>query len=138
MFDDVNTDSLFGMSDALEALSELENNTSEAIVAQRSSERLEIQTKVIIRNGNASQRHVFAIEAVTADVSNGGCMVLMPRPIMAGDLFWMSFDDSQVRIGSLLARCMRCRMVREDAFEAGFRFMNDVDLSSAVVSQSLI
>jgi len=29
---------------------------------------------------------------------------------------------------------MRCRMVKEDAFEAGLRFLQDVDLASALAA----
>ena len=132
MFDELQGNDVFSMTDALESLSELEHNTSDAILAQRSSERIEIQTRLILQPGNSSDRHRFSIEGVTADISNGGCMVLTPRPIVVGDLFWMTFDESQVHIGSLFARCLRCRFVREDAFETGFRFMQNVDLSSAI------
>lgn len=131
--EDLRTDDWFGVADALEALAALETNTNAAILAQRASQRLEIQTKLIVRPGNASQRHEYSIPGVTADISSGGCMVLLPRPIMTGDLFWLAFDDSVLRIGSLLARCLRCRLVREDAFEIGFRFLNDVDLQAAIM-----
>jgi hypothetical protein len=132
--DDLRTDDWFGVTDALDALAALESNTNAAILAQRASQRLEIQTKLLVRPGNASQRHEFGIPGVTADISSGGCMVLLPRPIMTGDIFWLSFDDSVLRLGSLLARCLRCRLVREDAFEVGFRFLNDVDLHAAIVN----
>ena len=132
MFDEIQGDDVFGMSGALEALAELECNTSDAILAQRSSERIEIQTKVLVQPGNVSERHRYTIEGVTADISNGGCMVLLPRPIMVGDLFWITFDDQHVHIGSLFSRCLRCRFVREDAFETGFRFLQDVDVAAAI------
>ena len=132
MFDEIQGDEIFGMSGALEALAELERNTSDAILAQRSSERIEIQTKVLIQPGNVSERHYFTIEGVTADISNGGCMLLLSGPIMVGDLFWITFDDEQIHIGSLIVRCLRCRLVREDAFETGIRFLQDVDVAGAV------
>ena len=134
MFDESRDQDFFGMSDALQALSELERNTDAAILAQRSSERIDIQARIFVRPANASQRHQFTIEGVTADVSNGGCMALFSRPIMVGDMFWITFDDERLRLGSLFARCLRCRMVREDAYETGFRFLNDVDLASALTS----
>ena len=62
-------------------------------------------------------------------------MVLLPRPVMVGDMYWMTFDDRQVRFGSLFARCLRCRLVREDTFETGFRFMHDIDLKSGLFAQ---
>ena len=136
MFDQMQDDDVFSMSDAFEALSELENNTSRAILVQRSSERIEIQAKVLIQPGNASQRHQATIEGITADVSNGGCMILLPRPILVGDMFWLTFDKASFRIGSLMSRCLRCRMVREDAYESGFRFMNEIDLSNSLAVKS--
>lgn len=121
-------DDLFKISDSLEAFNELEKCTDRTILAQRSSERLDIHTKLVIRPGNPSERHRSATEAVTADLSNGGCMTLTSRAVLPGDLFWLVFSDDDVRIGSLLARCMRCRMVQEDAFEVGFRFLQDIPL----------
>lgn len=121
-------DDLFKISDSLEAFNELEKCTDRAILAQRSSERLDIRTKLMIKPGNPSERHRLAIEAVTADLSNGGCMTLTSRAILPGDLYWLVFVGDDVRIGSLIARCMRCRMVQEEAFEVGFRFLQDIPL----------
>ena len=126
-------DDLFEMSGALAALGELERNTDQAILAQRSSERLEIQCRVWVRPGNLSERNRFTIEGMTGDLSNGGCQVLLPQPIYPGDIFWLEFDEKLVRIGPSLARCLRCRLIREDAMEVGFRFFQDVDLSNALV-----
>lgn len=131
MFDH-DADDLFDSSEALDAIAELERNTSSAILSQRSSERLEIKTKVLVRPANASQRHEFNLECVTADISNGGCMVLAGRPVIPGDLYWLTFDDAQIKVGSLYARCLRCRYVREEIYEAGFRFLNDISLRDAL------
>ncbi|OHB75421.1 MAG: hypothetical protein A2W31_14590 [Planctomycetes bacterium RBG_16_64_10] len=132
MFDDQGDGNIFGVTDALEALSELAENTSEAIIRQRASQRIQIQTRVTIRAGNSSQRHEFVIEGLTGDISNGGCQVLLNRPLLAGDVYWLTFSDEHVSIGALFARCMRCRVVRDDTFEAGFRFFHEVDLASAL------
>ena len=125
---------IFAVPDALEAMADLERNTSQEIIRQRASERVDIRTKVLIQAGNSSERHCFTVEGVTADISNGGSMVLTGRPIMPGDVFHVTFPATDIAIDSLLARCMRCRMVREDAFEIGFRFLNDIDLASALDS----
>ncbi len=131
MFNDFDDD-ILGVSDALEALNELENNTDQAILAQRSSERIDVRTRVVIRPANSSERTAMTVEAMTADISDGGCRVLTSTPLMAGDVFWLAFDDAQLCLGSLFGRCMRCRMVQEDAFEVGFRFLNAIDLKNAV------
>ena len=126
---------MFGAMDAIEALRELSGNQDQAVVAARASERVDIQTGVVVRPANASERDRYAHDTVTADISDGGCMLLSPQPLMTGDLFWLEFSEKHVRIGSLFARCMRCRVVSEGAFEVGFKFMNPIDLRSALVSQ---
>ena len=89
----------------------------------------------MVRPGNASERFRFSIEGLTGDISNGGCQVLLARPILPGDIYWLSFTGTDVTIGSLLVRCTRCRMVQEDAFESGFRFFHDIDLGNALQHQ---
>ena len=131
MFDEFNDDGLVPLSNALDALSDLERNTSHAIVAQRSSKRIDIQTKVFIQAGNSSQRGKI-IETLSADISNGGCMLLSPCPLMVGDIFWLQFPEEHIQLESLMARCVRCRLVSEDAFEVGIRFFTDVDIATIV------
>ena len=132
MLETYGEDNVYQITDALESLSQLEQNTSEAVIRQRSSERISIRTKVWISPGNASQRDQYRIEGLTGDISAGGCLVLAGRPGLAGDIYWLSFAEDQVNIGSLLARCLRCRMVREDTFELGFRFFEPVEFSDGV------
>lgn len=129
MFEELTEDGVIHMSEAMDALSELEKNTSQAITALRSSQRIDIRTRVWIQPGNSSARSSLVIEGLTADISNGGCMILTPRPLMVGDIFWMRFSDDEIRVSPLLVRCLRCRLVREDAFEVGIRFLNDIDLT---------
>jgi hypothetical protein len=132
MFNTNQHDDVFAATGPLEALGELAENTSDAIVRQRASQRLEIRTKVVIAPGNSGERHRFAVEGLTGDLSTGGCKVLVGRPMAVGDIYWLVFSDDHLAIGSLLARCLRCALVREDTFEAGFRFFHEVDLASAV------
>lgn len=131
MWQDSNHRDLFSGTDALDALSDLERNTSEAVISQRASARLEIRTKICIRPGNASQRQKMAIQGLTGDISNGGCLVLAGRPLVPGDIYWLTFSDDDIRLGSMFARCVRCRMIRDDTYEMGFCFFNDVDLAGA-------
>lgn len=127
---------LFDDSGALDALLALEQNTQESVARLRAHERLNIRVRVQIRPASSSQRHSVAIEAVTADVSNGGTMLLSPRPMQVGDFYWLSFDAEQLTIGSLFARCLRCRFVSEDAFEVGFRFLETIDVATALPSSA--
>lgn len=115
---------------ALDALGDLEQNTSRAILAQRSSERLNVQTPVRVRPGNASQRFDLELTGSTADISSGGSQVLLNRPVLAGDYFFLTFTDHADEVGELLCRCTRCRMVQEEVFEIGLQFEHDIDLSA--------
>jgi len=132
VFDHHLDEDVFCISDAIESLGELQENTSQAILSQRASERIKLRTKVVVRPGNASDRFRFSVEGLTGDISNGGCQVLLARPILPGDIYWLSFTETRITIGSLLARCTRCCMVQEEAFESGFRFFHDIDLANAL------
>lgn len=131
MFGQIDND-IFEMTSALDALGELEKNTSDAILAQRKSKRIEIHAGVQVRAGNASERHQFKIQGMTADISDGGTKLLLPCPITPGDIYLLEFDKDQFRIGSQLARCRRCVMINEDAFEVGLRFFHDIDVATAL------
>lgn len=112
-------------------LQELEQQTPEAIRRQRSSERQSIKIGVQIRPGNASDRVAGAdVEGVTGDVSTGGCRLMTSRPLRVGDVYQLRFDKQELDLPIIYARCLRCRLVREDAFESGFVFFEKVELSS--------
>ena len=72
MFEELTENGVIPLSDALDALSELEQNTSQAITAMRASQRIDIRTRVWIQPGNSSNRTGFVIEGLTADISRGG------------------------------------------------------------------
>ena len=76
----------------------------------------------------------FKVKGVTGDISEGGCSVLLPIPVPVGDVFRLHFDRSQLDLPMTFARCLRCRLVREDAFEAGFVFFKAI----ALPSQSMV
>ena len=137
MFGSNSTEDLFEATDAIEALADLERNTSKVIAAQRSCERIDIQAKVIVQPANCGQRHTDRFDGLTADISNGGFMALMARPITVGDFFWVTFDNKDLKLGSMLAQCLRCRLVRDDAFEAGFKFPQPIDLTNATNTTEL-
>ncbi len=112
-------------------LRELEQQTPEAIRRQRSSERQEVSVGVTIRPGNASDRIVLAdVEGVTGDISTGGCRVMTSRPTRVGDVYQLHFAKGELDLPIVYARCLRCRLVREDAFEAGFVFFEKIVLAS--------
>ena len=119
---------VFETSDAIEALQSLEQNTREAVVKQRGNDRLEVDIAVDVRPGNLSQRYQTCWTGVTGNVSETGCLVMTGVPLTPGDIYALSFDET-TGIPSALAICLRSRMIRDDAFEAGMRFFDTIDLN---------
>ena len=120
--------------DAFAVLRELEANTPEEIRRQRAHFRLSIKAAVILQCGNTSQLMSFKVKGVTGDVSQLGCSVLLPIPIQIGDIYRVQFDRKMLDLPLTFARCVRCRLVREDAFEAGLAFFTPIELPEQVAS----
>jgi hypothetical protein len=114
---------------ALEAMAEIERNTPQQVKTMRSLAPISVRAKVTAQPANSSQRNTFQATGVLGDISRGGCLVLFSTPIGVGDVYRLSFDRSVLDLESLFVRCLRCRLVREDAFEAGFSFFQPVDLT---------
>ncbi len=119
-----------------ELLQELGKNTPEAIRKQRTHERISIKSKVIIQSGNTSQLLDFKIQGITGDISPGGSQMLMPLPLYIGDIYRITFDQSHLKLPMTFARCIRCRLIREDAYEVGFTFFSALNIDSAIVDSS--
>jgi c-di-GMP-binding flagellar brake protein YcgR len=117
---------------ALDALCDLERNKSETVKQARTSARVRIRAAVVAEPGNAGERQRFSVKGVTGDISAGGCQLLFPLPMRVGDFYLLTFERNQLRLEPLLARCLRVRLVREDAFEAGFKFLQPIDISDAL------
>lgn len=111
-----------------EIVKDLESQSLEQVTHKRLHERLTIRTKVLLRPGNASEMHSLKVQGITRDVSNGGCMVLFPVPILVGDLYRLEFLSDELELPAVIARCLRCRMIHERAFETGFSFFNKLSL----------
>ena len=123
---------LLGQNDLIGALAELEQSSTENVARLRAHERLSVRIPLTVQPGNSSERVRQGLECVTADISDGGCMVLAPRPLIPGDVYWLTFDAERLAIGSLFARCMRCRFISEDTFEVGFRFFAPAKIVDAI------
>lgn len=119
------------VEDATEALADIQNNTPQRIKRKRSHTRLSIRAKVFTQPANTSERNRFRMQGVLGDISRGGCLILLPEPLAVGDIYRLSFERGELDLDPLFARCLRCRLVREDAFEAGFSFFYPVDLPAA-------
>ena len=111
-----------------EVLKSLEQQKGAEVSRGRVHARLETALTVHVRPGNASDRTSIELVGITADLSRGGCRLILPLPVTVGDVFRVEFESAAPRIPLVFARCLRCRLVREDAFEAGFSFFAPIDL----------
>ncbi len=122
LVDSVNEDEAFAL------LQELSGNTPDEIRRQRAHFRLTVKAPVILQPGNSSELLSLKVKGVTGDISEGGLKAVFPIPTRVGDIYRMQFDRATLDIPLTFARCVRCRLVREDAFEAGFRFFAPICL----------
>jgi hypothetical protein len=114
--------------ETLDLLADLERSTPDAVKRARAHTRLDIRCKVIAQHADSSRRLDLKLQGVTGDVSRGGCQILFPVPLGVGDIYLITFDRGALDVNPVIARCMRCRMIREDAYETGLSFFNQIDL----------
>lgn len=135
MFDE-NAKPIGSGDDAFDMLQELERNTPEEIRHQRTHFRLQIKAKVILQSGNSSELQAFRMQGVTGDLSEGGCKALFPLPVRVGDVYRLKIDDETIKVPLIFARCLRCVLLREDAFEVGFRFFSPIELPESALANA--
>ncbi|UCG15472.1 MAG: PilZ domain-containing protein [Phycisphaerales bacterium] len=121
--------------DAFDLLQELEKSASEEMRQQRAHFRVVVKSTLILRPGNASERSKFEMEGVTGDLSEGGCQALFSTPIRVGDIYQLQFDREVLDLALTYARCVRCRVLRDDAFEVGFQFFKPIVLPERTLMQ---
>ena len=115
----------------LDIVKDIENQSVEQLRKKRLHERLTIRTKVLLRPGNASEMHTMKVQGITRDLSNGGCLSMFPVAVKVGDIYRLEFAAENLDLPVVFARCLRCRMIHEQAFEVGFSFFNQISLTSA-------
>jgi c-di-GMP-binding flagellar brake protein YcgR len=114
--------------EAFHLIQELAANTPESIRRQRAHFRLSVKAAVVAQPGNASDMLRIKLKGITGDVSEGGCSAIFPIPLQVGDIYRLQFDRASLDLPLVFARCVRCRLVREDAFETGFAFFAHISL----------
>lgn len=132
MFDPFRDSDALDQEQAFDMLQELEKNTPDEIRRQRAHFRITIKARVTIAPGNASEMLKFRVQCVTGDLSNGGCRILSPTPLRVGDIYRLEFDRTALDVPMTFARCQRCLLIREDAFECGFSFFAPIALPENV------
>lgn len=111
-----------------ELLEDLGRQSLEAIQKLRTDVRVEVELEVSLLHGDSSRRGERAIQGHTKDLSPGGCLMVLEEPPAVGDIYRLHFKDTQLGLPSVFARCLRARLMREDAFEAGFQFFARLEL----------
>ena len=109
-------------------LQDIEKQTSENIKKMRTTQRITIKAKVVLQSGNSSELLSYKVQGVMGDISAGGCGAMFPIPAKVGDIYRLSFPAGDLDLPMLFARCIRCRLVKEDAYEAGFTFFSPIRL----------
>ena len=75
----------------------------------------------------------FKVQGIIGNISEGGCQAMFPVPIQVGDIYRMHFDKKDLDLPLTFVRCQRCRLISDDAFEAGFVFFSPIPLPANLV-----
>ena len=105
-----------------ELLDDLGRQSLEEIQKLRADARIDLKIAVTLRPANSSSRREWESEGYTKDISRGGCGAILNDPPRVGDVYRLSFEDTELGLPMVFARCLRVRLVREDVFDCGFRF----------------
>ena len=121
---------------AHEVLRELEGQSSAEQEKHRAHDRIAIKTKVTLQPGNSSELLNLKLQGVTGEISDGGCRAMFPLPLGVGDVYRLRFDPAKLDLPLVFARCLRCRMIDEDAYDVGLRFFNEIHVAEAIRDQT--
>ena len=89
-----------------------------------------LNVQLLIRPSNSSQRHENPIRGYCKNLSQSGCGIVTDSPPRVGDLYRFEMSADTIHpIHGCHARCVRCHLLDEEAFEVGFSFLSPVDLN---------
>lgn len=89
---------------------------------ERQRSRSVDKSAVTIDSASPAHRGLNPIAGHLRDAGRGGVGTLSTRPPAVGDVYLLTIPDSPFNTEQIFARCMHCRLIREDAFESGFAF----------------
>ena len=115
----------------LDLLKDLQRQSVEEIRKLRAHERVDSKIRLMIQTGDSSRVGDMRTQAYTSDISSGGCCAIATSTVIVGDIYRLAFDRKQLDAPLVFARCVRCRLLREDAFEVGFAFFSPISLSNS-------
>lgn len=116
--------------ETLEAVASLESNNATAVKFARKHHRFEIRTQVLVQPSDSIDRDGADWRGECHDISNGGCRLLLNKPLQLGSIYWIQFKPSTVTLDPVFARCVRGCLLRENAFEFGMSFLTPIELPS--------
>ena len=89
-----------------------------------------LNVQLIIRPSNSSQRRETSIRGYCKNLSQSGCGVVTDCAPRVGDMYRFEMpSDTTHPIHGAHARCVRCHLLDEEAFEVGFSFITPVELN---------
>lgn len=116
-------------SDIFSAIEELSKSTEQMIRMRRKKDRMRIDADAHIVPGNMTDRDTGSWSGVCHDISPSGCRVILERPVVVGNIYFLTLDTNSLNFDPVFVRCIRCQLLREDKFECGFSFFSEVKLS---------
>lgn len=120
---------------AHEVLRELEDQCGANYENSRKHPRIALKMKVILQPGNSSELLNLKLQGVTGEISDGGFRAMFPLPLGVGDVYRLRFDPEQMDIPLVFGRCLRCRLLEEDAYDVGFKFCKEINTAEAIIHQ---
>jgi len=112
----------------LDLLEELESQKQSHTERMRIHERVSIRSKVVLQPANTVEALRTRVQGLTCDLSTGGCRAVFPVGIMVGDVFRLQIELESQELPIVFARCLRCRMINDTAFEAAFTFFSRIEI----------
>lgn len=91
---------------------------------RQAKNRLPVNVLLKLRLASTSQRSIHELHGRTKDFSTTGCGLILDNPPYVGDIYrFDAIKGNDPLFSGLLARCIRCNLIDEDVFEAGFQFL---------------
>ncbi len=104
---------------------------------RQSQQRSLANIPVRLRPGSTSQRWSHELTGRIKNYSTTGCGIILDRPPYVGDIYrFHQANNVESPFTECLARCIRCHLIDEEVFEAGFQFLTPLPIES--VSDGLL
>ena len=118
----------------LSAIEDLAKNTRENVEStRRGSDRRTLNSPAVLVPGNVSGRDGRVYNGNCRDISIRGCRLVLTQPLVVGDIYLMNVENEELGFDPSFGRCVRCHMIREDAFEVGMNFLSPVSFNDQIL-----